>query len=170
MQKQDGRGELCGKSVLVGVVCNQVYRPGLLRNPLLEPRVWILDLIFANFGGPFWLSGPSRPQKSIPDGLTDFGAPNESSGARMGSIFDHFWKKCEGFSNFPRFFGFLLFSGRPSGPPEAPRRGLGGAPASPRPCRGPNSTFSEVFVFLCEAQETLLSSPLEAPQICLGSR
>ena len=71
----------------------------LLRNPLLEPRVWILELIFGNFGGPFWLifvhSGPSRPQKSISDDLTDLGTQNESSGACLRPDFDHIREKCE---------------------------------------------------------------------------
>ena len=62
-----------------------------LRNPLLELRPWILDLVFGNFGGLFWLilahPGASRPQKSIPVGLTDLRARNESSGARLGLYF-----------------------------------------------------------------------------------
>ena len=34
--------------------------------------------------------GPSRPQESILDGLKDSCAQNESSGARVGPILDHF--------------------------------------------------------------------------------
>ena len=54
------------------------YRPGSFYEiPLLKPSVWILDLIFANFGNPFWLvladSGASGVQTSIPDDLTDLG-------------------------------------------------------------------------------------------------
>ena len=71
----------------------------LLRNPLLEPRVWILELIFGNFGGQFWpifaRSGPSRPEKSIPDDLTDLGTQNESSGACLRPDFGHFCENCE---------------------------------------------------------------------------
>ena len=58
----------------------------LLRQPLLELRVWILELVFGNFGGPFWPIladwGASGPQQSILDDLTDLGTQNESSGAR----------------------------------------------------------------------------------------
>ena len=71
------------------------------------PRVWILDLIFGNVGGPFWLiladSGASRPQKSIPDDLTDLGTQHESSGACLRPNLGHVHQKCEQFlrnSNF----------------------------------------------------------------------
>ena len=71
----------------------------LLRNPLLEPRVWILDVIFGDFGGPFWPiladSGASGHQTSIPDDLTDLGTQNESSGACLRPGFDNFRQKCE---------------------------------------------------------------------------
>ena len=79
----------------------------LLRNPLLEPRVWILDLVFGNFGGPFWpilaYSGASGPQKSILDVLTDLGTQSESSGACARPHFDHFREKCERFSKISDF-------------------------------------------------------------------
>ena len=82
------RGQLLGGKLLV-------------RNPLLEPRVWILELIFENFGGPFWLifihSGPSRRQTSILDDLTDLGTQNESSGACLRPDFGHFRQKWERF-------------------------------------------------------------------------
>ena len=64
-------------------------------------------MIFDNFDGLFEPifahPGASGLQKSIPDGLTDFGAQNESSGARLGPIFGYFWQKCERFSNFSNF-------------------------------------------------------------------
>ena len=79
----------------------------LLRNPLLEPRVWILDPIFGKVGGPFWLiladSGASGHQKSIPDVLTDLGAQNESSGACVRPKFDNFREKCERLSKISNF-------------------------------------------------------------------
>ena len=79
----------------------------LQRNPLLEPRVWILDSIFGNFGGPFWPilahSGASGLQKSIPDDLTDLGIQNESSGACLRPDFGHFREKCEQFLKFSNF-------------------------------------------------------------------
>ena len=65
-----------------------VHPSTAIRNPLLELRPWILELVFGNFGGLFWPIladlGASGPQKSIPDGLTDLCAQNESSGARLG--------------------------------------------------------------------------------------
>ena len=71
----------------------------LFRNPLLEPRVWILDSIFGKFCGLFWLilpgSGASGLRKSIPDDLTDLGTQNDSSGACPRPDFGHFREKCE---------------------------------------------------------------------------
>ena len=65
----------------------RLHPVGRVRNVLLELRPWILDLVFGNFGGLFSLlfvhPGASRPRKSIPDGLTDLCARNESSGARL---------------------------------------------------------------------------------------
>ena len=86
----------------------QVLQVGLLlRNPLLELRVWILDLVFGNLGGPFWPIladwGASGPQKSIPDDLTDLGTQNESSGACLRPDFGHFRQKCERFSRISNF-------------------------------------------------------------------
>ena len=78
-----------------------------LRNPLLEPRVWILDPVFGDFGGPFWLiladSGASGPQTSILDVLTDLGTQNESSGACVRPNFVHFREKCKRFSKISNF-------------------------------------------------------------------
>ena len=62
-----------------------------LRNPLLELRPSKLVMIFDNFDdlfGPIFAHpGASRPQKSIPDGLTELRARNESSGACLGPSF-----------------------------------------------------------------------------------
>ena len=73
----------------------------LLRNPLLEPRVGILELIFGNFGGPFWLiladSGASGRQAMIPDDLMDLGTQNESSGACLRPNVGHFRRKVNEF-------------------------------------------------------------------------
>ena len=59
-----------------------VHPTSAIRNPLLEPSPWIFDIIFGNFGDSFWLifghPGASGPQHSIPDGLTDLRAQNES--------------------------------------------------------------------------------------------
>ena len=75
-----------------------------LRNGLLELRPWIFTPDFGNFGALFWSiflhSARSGLQKSIPDGLTDLRTQNESSGARLRPIFDHFRQKCERFSIF----------------------------------------------------------------------
>ena len=69
------------------------YRRGTLhpgtaiRNPLLQPRVWIFDLIFDNFGVPFCFvftrGKPSGPRNSILEGLTEFSASRQSSGAHL---------------------------------------------------------------------------------------
>ena len=79
----------------------------LLRNSLLEPRVWIFGMIFGNFRGTFWLilvdSGASRPQKSIPDDLMDLGTQNENSGACLRPDFGHFCEKCEQFLKICNF-------------------------------------------------------------------
>ena len=73
----------------------------LLSNPLMEPKVWILELIFGKFGSPFWLilanSGASELRKLILDDLTDLGTQNESSGACLGPDFGNFRQKCERF-------------------------------------------------------------------------
>ena len=64
------------------------------RNPVLQPRVWIVDLVFGNFGAPFcfvFTSGKlSGPRNLIPEGLTELSASRESSRARLGSIFGSF--------------------------------------------------------------------------------
>ena len=77
----------------------------LLRNPLLEPSVWILELNFGNFGGPFWLipahSGASGRQKSIPDDLTDLGTQNESSRACLRPDFGDFVTSVNDFLELP---------------------------------------------------------------------
>ena len=72
-----------------------LLHPGTaLRNPLLQPSVWILDLFFGNFGGPFCLDftswKPAGPQNSILEGLTELSASRESSGAHLGPIFRSF--------------------------------------------------------------------------------
>ena len=65
-----------------------------IRNPLLELRPWIFDLIFGDFGGPFWLVFTSwklsGARISILEGLTELPAGRESSGARLGPIFRSF--------------------------------------------------------------------------------
>ena len=87
--------------------CTRLQVRFLLRNLLLELRVWILDFVFGNFGGPFWLVlvdwGASGPQTSIPDDLTDLGTQNESSGACLRPDFGHFRQKCERFSRISNF-------------------------------------------------------------------
>ena len=79
----------------------------LLRNPLVELRVWILDLVFGNSGTPSWPiladSGASGPQTSILEVLTDLGTQNESSGACLRPNFGHFRQKCERFSKIVNF-------------------------------------------------------------------
>ena len=51
----------------------------------------MLDVVFGNSGRLFWRMfvhpGTSGPHKSMPDGLTDLRARNESSGACLGLIF-----------------------------------------------------------------------------------
>ena len=78
-----------------------------LRNPLLEPRPWIFYIIFGNFGGSFWPvfahPRPSRFQKSIPDGLTDLRARNESSGACLGPNFWSFSPEVRTILDFLQF-------------------------------------------------------------------
>ena len=88
----------------------------LLRNPLLELRPWIFDMNFGNFGGLFWAifahPAASRLQKSIPDGLTDLRARNESSGACLGPIFQSLsgtFKKC---MTWRQTLSFLTFQPR----------------------------------------------------------
>ena len=91
-----------------GSTRRQTYRRGLvvvqvvvvahpkraIRNPLLELRPWIFDLIFGDFGGPFCLVFTSwkfsGARISILEGLTEFSASRESSGAHLGPIFRSF--------------------------------------------------------------------------------
>ena len=77
-------------------------RCGVTQDDLLIDLICLPNL--GNFGGLFWLifvpPGLSGARKSVPDGLTDLGTQNESSGARLRPIFDHFRQKCERFSNF----------------------------------------------------------------------
>ena len=97
--------------MILGVVQNKSQKSPqarlLLRNPLLEPRVWILELIFGNFGGPFCLIltdfGRSAPRKSIPDDPTDLGTQNESSGACLRPNIGHVREKCERFWKISNF-------------------------------------------------------------------
>ena len=58
---------------------------------LVQLRVWIVEVIFGNSDGPFWLSfahwGPSGPQNSILEGPTALRASRESSVADLGLWF-----------------------------------------------------------------------------------
>ena len=67
----------------------------LIRNPLLEPRVWILDIVFEKYLGRFWPIttdwGLSGPQKTILEDLTALATSHESSGARLGPNFLSIW-------------------------------------------------------------------------------
>ena len=64
-------------------------------------------MFFGKFGGPLWHvltdSGACGPQTSIPDGLTDLGTQNASSGACLRPDFGHFCEKCERFLNISNF-------------------------------------------------------------------
>ena len=89
---------ICGKSHMR----TSLHPLRLIRNVLLELRHWIFGPNFGNFGAPFWSmfvhSRASRPEKSIPDDVTDLCTQNKSSGAHLRPIFDHFRQKCERFS------------------------------------------------------------------------
>ena len=84
-----------------------VHPKRAIRNPLLELRPWIFDLIFGDFGGPFWLVftswKPSGARHSILEGLTELSGSRESAAAHLGPNFRPFRQKCEGFSKFCNF-------------------------------------------------------------------
>ena len=62
-----------------------------IRNPLLRPRVWILDVVFGNYFGQFWSvtadRGSSGPQKLILEDMAALATSHESSGAHLGPHF-----------------------------------------------------------------------------------
>ena len=75
--------------MLLEKVCAAAGMP--IYHLLLQPRVWIFEVVFANSGAPFKLifvhAGAFGQQPRVPDDLTPLPGSHESSGAHLGPYF-----------------------------------------------------------------------------------